>query len=165
MDGFSIPGEAPFLNHASLELFMGGRGERKFGTLVTIGREPLLDAAGERSDAFSFRLYRTLLAYIYPTHVVFLRHDNAQMTTEWLAKIMRDNGIEGFAGDISGNHPAYPPERKARSSANITSRSVSSNGRKRCAIARSGEQTSQCPQARRPSWSSPKCRTSCDMRH
>jgi hypothetical protein len=111
---FSIPITAPFLDHASLDKYTRGKGDRRIGTTIRIGREPQLDAEGNVYHVFSFRSYHTLLALIYPDRVAFMRHnDTSPEASEWLFKIVRDNGISGPV--VQGRtYIAHPPERERR---------------------------------------------------
>jgi hypothetical protein len=54
-----------------------------------------------RGDALIVRLYDLDIAWLYADRVAFTHEDDPHMaTTEWLARIVRDNGIGNTAGRI-----------------------------------------------------------------
>jgi hypothetical protein len=86
---FTMPENTPPLTYAMLQ------GVEKVGTTVTIGHGDVWDHTWAGSVCgVTFRLYDTVLAYIYPGHVEFTAHgDRHRATDAWLSKIVHDNGI------------------------------------------------------------------------
>lgn len=92
---FRIPQDAPDLDYASLNTWMGLRGQRKIGTTVTIvALDEHETAMGQIPASFEIWLYETLIARIYPDRVDFPGPDDPHMATSaWLFKVIRDNAI------------------------------------------------------------------------
>lgn len=71
----------------------------KIGTTVTVRWNRV-------GDALIIRLYEVDLAWVYADHVAFNRHGDVHASTrEWLAAIVRDNGV--------GANPWRVPRRKS----------------------------------------------------
>ena len=99
---FRIPRNTPDLDYATLNTWMGLRGQRKIGATVTVvALDAHASAMGEVPASFEFWLYETLIARVYPDRVDFPGPDDPHMaTTEWIAKIVHDNAIGGWVGRI-----------------------------------------------------------------
>jgi len=95
---FRVPADTPDLDFGSLQrLLWPATSEHKIGTTVTVTGTDL----DTSTPGIALRLYDTVIAVIRRESVDFPVTGDAHMaTTEWIAKIVRDNAIGYGAGRI-----------------------------------------------------------------
>lgn len=116
---FRFPADMPELSYRPLDAEIGKLCSQpncrscvlEIGTTVKVRRLPL---------ALEFRLYDTVIAYIYPGCVEFSKTDDPhQATTEWLTRIVQDNGIGYGVGRIRRHKADGPGPETSRGRAGL----------------------------------------------
>lgn len=108
---FRMPAGTPEMTYEGLRAYMDSRSKSWFpyansGRYWKVGSTITLTQMNPHSVSqggphIDVRLYGLLVARVYPDRVEFPVHKDAHMaTTEWLAKIVRDNGIGASVGRI-----------------------------------------------------------------
>lgn len=118
---FRWPADTPEMTYEGLAARLGAAGcdshdrhgrwcTAKIGTTVTLRW---------CREAVQVQLYSTTIAFILPGTVVFPNDDPHTATTEWIARIVRDNGIGNGAGRIRRRKSDGPGPMMARGQAGL----------------------------------------------